>query len=73
MVCRIVWFSLLGTLGVYLLVAKLVEEKLRPVENVPFDLLKSILFGITIVIFLAAYFVRKALIGAKITARLLHS
>jgi hypothetical protein len=63
MATRIVWSALLGSLGVYLIVAKVLEENLTPFENIPFELLKNILFGVAILVFIAAFFVRKALMG----------
>ncbi len=64
MVSRIVWAALLGTLGVYLLVAEILEDKLTPVKNIPFELLKNILFGISVAVFIAAFFIRKSIIGS---------
>ncbi len=65
MATRITWSALLGSLGVYLLVAKILENKLTPVQNMPFGLLKNILFGISILAFIAAFFIRKALLGTS--------
>jgi len=57
-----VWSALLGSLGVYVLVAMIMADKLTPVENIPFGFVKNILFGISVLVFIAAFVIRKVLL-----------
>ena len=64
MASRIIWFVLFGTLGIYVIVAKFLEGNLTQMEAMPFGLFKNILFGVAIVLFITAHFVRRSLIGS---------
>ncbi len=74
-VTRIVWSALFGSLGVYLIICKILEDQLTPAPDTPVGLLKNILTGLSIVIFFAAYYVRKTmlrtseLLGPSMAAR----
>lgn len=61
-VIRIIWSALFGSLGVYLIVCKVIEDQLQPSADVPFALLRNIFTGLSAVVFLAAYVVRKAML-----------
>jgi hypothetical protein len=62
-----VWSALLGSLGVYVLIAMIMADKLTPVEGIPFDLMKNILFGVSVLVFITAFVVRKTLLGIAVT------
>lgn len=62
-VIRIIWSSLFGSLAIYLLVCKFMEDQLRPVGiDIPLETFKNILFGVSIVILFTAHYVRKAML-----------
>ncbi len=65
MVIRIIWGALVGSLVIYLLVCKLIEDQLKPAVDFPFVTMKYALFGVSIMTFFITSFVRKAILKSS--------
>lgn len=66
-IIRIIWGALAGSLAVYLLVCKLIEDQLKPVgSDFPLETLKNALFGVAVLTFFIIYYVRKAMLKASV-------
>jgi len=62
-VIKIIWGALFGSLAVYLLVCKLIEDQLAPMSpGLPIGTMRIILFGIAMVTIAATSTIRKAML-----------
>jgi hypothetical protein len=65
-IIRILWAALFASLGIYLLVCKFAEDQLRPMgPDFPFETMKNVLFGVSILTFFIAGTIRKALLKSS--------
>ena len=50
-ITRIIWGALIGSLAVYLLVCKIIEDQLKLVADFPLETMKVVFLGIAVVTF----------------------
>ena len=60
---RVIWFSMLATLGIYLGLGIYLNEVLKaPVEGLPMGILRNVLYVVSFAMFVAAKFMRKRML-----------
>ena len=62
-IIMVIWGSLIFTLAVYLVVAKLVESQMNPLGvDFPLETMTIALFGVSLVAFIVTHYIRKAML-----------
>jgi hypothetical protein len=67
MVTRIIWAAIFGSLFIYIIVCHAVADGSfrNEISGIPLDLIKNILFGVSIIVLLLAYFIRRRIVSVK--------
>lgn len=67
LVTRIIWAAIFGSLFVYVVVCHVVAggSFRNEISGLPLDLIKNILFGVSIIVLFLAYFIRRRIVSVK--------
>jgi hypothetical protein len=70
MTTRIIWAAIFGSLFIYVFICHVVAEGSfrHEISGIPLDMIRNILFGVSIIVLVFAYFIRRRIVAVKLSS-----